>query len=88
LLSLYVTGMTARSARAVENVRAICDECLSGQYELHVVDLYQQPELAERAQIVAAPTLVKERPLPLRRIIGDFSNSERLLAGLGIQRRN
>jgi circadian clock protein KaiB len=88
LLSLYVTGMSPRSARAIENARSICDECLPGRYELHVVDLYQQPELARSAQIVAAPTLVKELPLPVRRIVGDLSDTEGVLVGLDIRRRN
>jgi circadian clock protein KaiB len=87
LLRLYVAGMTARSARAVHNMRAICDEYLQGQYDLEVIDIYQQPALTKGEQIVAAPTLIKKLPLPIRRIIGDMSNRERVLFGLDLQRR-
>jgi circadian clock protein KaiB len=76
--------MTYRSARAVENLRAICDEHLEGRYDLEVIDIYQQPVLAKTEQIIAAPTLVKEQPLPMRRIIGDMSNRERVLLGLDL----
>jgi circadian clock protein KaiB len=85
ILRLYITGMTRRSARAIENVRRICDERLQGRYELQVVDLYQQPVLAKGEQIVAAPTLIKRLPLPLRRIIGDMSDQDRVLIGLDLQ---
>ena len=84
ILRLYVTGMTARSARAIENLRAICDEYLDGRYDLEVVDIYQQPVLTRGEQIVAAPTLIKKLPLPMRRIIGDMSNRDRVLAGLDL----
>jgi circadian clock protein KaiB len=84
LLRLYVTGMTPRSARAVKNLRAICDECLEGRYDLEVIDIYQQPVLAKGEQIIAAPTLIKKLPLPMRRIIGDMSNRERVLLGLDL----
>ena len=84
VLRLYVTGMTPRSARAVTNLRTICDEYLEGQYDLEVIDIYQQPVLAKGEQIVAAPTLVKKLPLPMRRIIGDMSNRERVLLGLDL----
>jgi circadian clock protein KaiB len=86
VLRLYVTGMTARSARAVSNLRAICDEYLDGRYDLEVIDIYQQPVLTKGEQIVAAPTLVKKLPLPMRRIIGDMSNRERVLLGLDLVR--
>lgn len=85
VLRLYVSGMTPRSTRAVENVRRICEEHLAGRYELEVVDLYQQPSLARERQVVAAPTLIKEMPLPLRRIIGDLSSTERVLVGLDLR---
>ena len=85
VLRLYVTGMTARSTRAVENVRAICEEHLEGRYELEVIDIYQQPTLAVGEQIIAAPTLIKKLPLPLRRVIGDMSNTDRVLLGLDIR---
>jgi circadian clock protein KaiB len=77
--------MTPRSARAIENVRAICEEHLQGRYELEVVDLYQQPALARSEQILAAPTLIKELPLPLRRLLGDMSDRERVLVGLDLR---
>jgi circadian clock protein KaiB len=85
VLRLYITGMTPRSIRAVENVRTICDEHLRGRYDLEVIDVYQQPTLAEGEQIIAAPTLIKKLPLPLRRVIGDMSSTERVLLGLDIR---
>ena len=86
MLRLYVTGMTPRSARAVASVRAICEQHLHGRYDLEVVDIYQQPSMAQGEQIVAAPTLIKKLPLPLRRMIGDLSNTERVLVGLDLKR--
>ena len=85
VLRLYVTGVTGRSVRAIENVRRICDEHLKGAYELEVVDLYKNLPLARGDQIVAAPTLIKRLPLPLRRLIGDMSNEARVLVGLDIR---
>lgn len=85
VLRLYVTGMTPRSIRAVENVRAICEEHLQGRYDLEVIDIYQQPTLAEGEQIIATPTLVKKLPLPLRKVIGDMSSTARVLVGLDLQ---
>jgi circadian clock protein KaiB len=82
---LYVTGLTPRSTRAIENVRKICEEHLEGRYDLAVIDVYQQPTLAKGEQIVAAPTLIKKLPLPLRRVIGDMSNTERVLLGLDLR---
>ena len=84
LLRLYVTGMTPRSTAAVENIKAICEQHLHGRYELEIVDVYQQPTLAKGEQIIAAPTLIKKLPLPLRRVIGDLSVSGRVLLALGI----
>ena len=86
VLRLYVTGMTPRSIRAVENVRTICEEHLQGRYDLEVIDIYQQPALAEGEQIIATPTLIKKLPLPLRKVIGDMSSTERVLIGLDLQR--
>jgi circadian clock protein KaiB len=86
VLRLYVSGMTPRSARAVKNLQAICDEYLEGRYDLEVVDIYQQPVLTKGEQIIAAPTLIKKLPLPMRRIIGDMSNTERVLLGLDLIR--
>ena len=84
VLRLFVTGMTARSSRAVNNLRAICDEHLDGHYDLEVIDIYQQPVLTKGEQIVAAPTLIKKSPLPMRRIIGDMSNRDGVLLGLDL----
>ncbi|HTO84149.1 MAG TPA: circadian clock KaiB family protein [Methylomirabilota bacterium] len=84
VLELYVTGQTPRSLRAVANLRRVCEERLRDRYQLEVVDVYQQPQLAAREQLFAAPTLVKRLPLPTRRMVGDMSDRERLLAGLGI----
>ena len=84
VLRLYVTGMTSRSTRAVNNLRAICDEYLEGRYDLEVIDIYQQPVLTKGEQIVAAPTLIKRLPLPMRRIIGDMSNRDGVLLGLDL----
>ena len=84
VLRLYVTGLTSRSARAVKNLQAICDEYLAGRYDLEVIDIYQQPVLTRGEQIIAAPTLIKKLPLPMRRIIGDMSNRDRVLLGLDL----
>jgi circadian clock protein KaiB len=86
-LRLYVAGMSSRSAQAIENITQICDEHLKGRYELQVIDIYQQPGLAKGEQIIAAPTLIKKLPLPLRRIIGDMSNEDRVLVGLDLRRK-
>ena len=85
VLRLYVTGTTTRSRRAIENLRRLSEEYLHGRYRLEVIDIYQHPELAGQAQIVAAPTLVKQLPLPMRRFIGDLSDREQVLAGLELQ---
>src|SRR5262245_35613379 len=83
-LTLYVTGQTPQSTRAILNLKRICSEHLTGRHSLKVVDIYQQPGLAKDAQIIAAPTLIKKLPVPVRRFIGDMSNEERLLIGLDI----
>lgn len=83
-LYLYVTGMTPRSARAIENLRAFCRKHLKGRHKLRIVDLYQQPALAREEQLIAAPTLVKRMPLPQRRLVGDLSNQERVRVALGL----
>jgi circadian clock protein KaiB len=88
LLRLFVTGSTPRSVRAIQNIRAICEEKLQGRYELEVIDIYQHPEDVKREQIVVAPTLVKKLPLPFRKIIGDLSDTERVLVGLDIVPRS
>lgn len=84
ILRLYVTGMTQRSIAAIENVRRICEENLKGRYELAIIDICQNPEYAKSEDIIAAPTLIKHLPLPLRRFIGDMSNKERILIGMAI----
>ena len=84
VLRLYVSCMTTNSLRAIENVRKICAEYLAGRCQMEIIDIYQQPALAKERQIVAAPTLVKELPLPMRRFIGDMSQSERILQGLDV----
>ena len=83
-LRLYVISSTPQSMRAVANLRRICDEHLPGRYALEVIDLAKQPSLAEGEQIIAAPTLVKKLPLPLRRLIGDLSHTDRVLLGLDL----
>ena len=87
VLRLYVTGATPQSVRAIANVKQICEEHLQGRYKLEVIDLYQQPQLAQGEQIIAAPTLIKKLPLPLRRIIGDMSKTERVLVGLDLRKK-
>ncbi len=84
VLRLYVTGMTPRSTAAIRNIRRICEEYLEGRYELEIIDVYQQPDLARRGDLIAAPTLVKQIPFPLRKLIGDMSNTEHVLVGLNI----
>jgi circadian clock protein KaiB len=85
VLHLYVTGMTPKSTQAIANVRKLCEKYLKGTYELKVIDIYQQPKLAKGEQIIATPTLIKKLPLPLRRLIGDMSDTERFLVGIGLK---
>lgn len=85
VLRLFVSGMTPNSRKAIENVRNLCEEHLKGRYQLEIVDIYQQPHLAREGQVVAAPTLLKELPLPLRKFIGDMSNTQRILLGLDLR---
>ncbi len=87
LLRLYVTGTTPKSVRAIKNLKQICEEYLKGRYELEVVDIYQRPSLLEGEQVVAAPTLIKKLPAPLRRLVGDMSNTEKVLMGLDLRRK-
>ncbi|HET9598548.1 MAG TPA: circadian clock KaiB family protein [Anaeromyxobacteraceae bacterium] len=84
-LRLYVAGQTARSARALVNLRRICDEHLAGRYRLDVVDVLRDPQAARTDQIVALPTVVRTLPMPVRKIIGDLSNDERVLVGLDLR---
>jgi circadian clock protein KaiB len=86
LLTLYVTGQTPRSQRAIANLRSLCDQELKGRYELTVIDVLEHPQLAEDQKILATPTVIRELPPPIRRIIGDLSDSERVLLGLDLQR--
>jgi len=85
LLKLYVSGQTPRSQRAIANLQRICAEALSDQYEMVVIDILERPQLAEDEKIMATPTLVKELPKPVRRIIGDLSDLEMVLLGLDLQ---
>jgi circadian clock protein KaiB len=82
VLRLYVAGMSPRSTRAIANIKRICEGRLKGRYELQVIDLYQHPELAKEEQIVALPTLIRKLPEPLRRMVGDLSDIEKVLVGL------
>ena len=85
VLSLFVAGMTPRSLRAIENARQLCETYLKGRCELEVIDVYQQPELAKDAQVIAAPTLVKHLPPPLQRFIGDLSDPEPIVVRLALK---
>jgi circadian clock protein KaiB len=85
VLKLYVAGQSPKSVLAIANLKKICEENLRGHYELEVIDLYQQPQLARGEQIIALPTLIRKLPAPLRRIIGDMSNTARVLGGLDMQ---
>ena len=84
VLQLYITGATPNSMRAVRNIKEICEAHLAGRYELLIIDIYQQPELARQEQIVAAPTLIRVRPLPRRQLVGDLSNRSAVLISLGV----
>ena len=84
-LRLYVTGATSRSTRAIENLRRFCEVELAGCYDLEVIDIYQNPQAAREAQVIAAPTLVKVQPEPVRRIIGDMTDESRMRRGLSIE---
>jgi circadian clock protein KaiB len=85
LLKLYVTGPTPASTRALANIKRICEKYLRGRYTLEVIDIYQNPEMASEHQILAAPTLIKILPLPIRRLIGDMSQEDRVLEGLDVR---
>ncbi len=84
-LHLYISGMSPRSLRTIENLKEVCNLYLQGHYRLRITDINQRPELMRRDEIVAAPTLIKRSPLPLRRLVGDLSDRERVLAGLGLR---
>ena len=87
-LRLYVAGQTTKSLAAMANLKRVCEEHLAGRYEIEVIDLVQQPKLAAGDQILAIPTLVRRLPAPLKRIIGDLSNTEKVLVGLDIRPKN
>jgi circadian clock protein KaiB len=87
VLRLYVAGASRRSSRAIQNLKKLLNEHGAEQYDVEIIDIYQQPILAKNGQIVAAPTLVKELPPPLQKFIGDLSNSERLIAALNLETR-
>ena len=87
VLQLYITGQSPRSIRAIETIKRICESNLKGQYSLEVIDIYAKPQAAVDAQIIAAPTVVKRLPEPLRKLIGDLSNEDKVLAGLDIRPR-
>jgi circadian clock protein KaiB len=84
VLRLYTSGSTPKSARAIGNLHRICEDRLKGRYQLDVIDLYQQPELARGDDVIAVPTLVKEQPAPKRKVIGDLSDEARVLNGLAL----
>ncbi len=85
VLRLFVAGINPKSKKAVENLREVCNDHLKGNYELEIIDIYQQPIFAKEGKIVAAPTLIKELPLPIRRFVGDLSDKEKLLLGLDLR---
>ena len=84
VLKLFVTGMTPRAELAIANLRRICEEDLGGKYTLEIIDVLEHPELAEQEKVLATPTLIKQLPPPLRRVIGDLSNKEKVLLGLDV----
>ncbi|HZS04028.1 MAG TPA: circadian clock KaiB family protein [Blastocatellia bacterium] len=84
LLHLYITGLTPRSERAIANLRRICEDELGGRYEMVIIDVLERPQLAEDERIIVTPTLIKSMPPPLRRVIGDLSETEKVLSGLGL----
>lgn len=88
VFKLYITGATYHSMQAVKNFKNICDSYLENKYELDIIDVYQQPILAKENQIIAAPTLIKIHPLPIRRIIGDMSDTEKILNILSIENKS
>jgi len=88
VLRLYIAGTSSKSVRAVANIKEICESSLKNRYDLEVIDIYQQPVLMKGEQIIAAPTLVKKLPLPLRKFIGDMSDTERILVGLDLRARD
>jgi circadian clock protein KaiB len=86
-LRLFVTGATPNSTRAISNIKEFCETYLKGKYELEIVDIYQQPLIAEKEQLIAIPMLLKISPLPQRRLIGDMSDTDKVLRGLNLPAR-
>ena len=84
VLRLFITGASPNSIRALTNIRQICEEHLKGRYELEIIDVYKQEDIAEREQLVALPLLIKKQPLPEKRMIGDMSDAQKVLKGLGV----
>jgi len=84
ILTLFITGASANSVRAVNNIRTICNTYIPNQYTLEIIDVYLRPELAQQEQIIALPTLIKRGPAPERRFVGDLSDTKKVLNGLGI----
>jgi circadian clock protein KaiB len=87
MLKLFIAGMSSRSVAAIQSIRKICEQNLDGQYQLEIVDLYHQPARAQKDQIIAAPTLIKEKPLPLRRIVGSMEDEARVMSGLNVKKK-
>ncbi len=85
VLRLFVAGTNPRSLRAIENLRRVCEEHIQGGYELRIIDIYDTPAMAEEGQVIAAPTLVKRLPEPLRRLVGDLADEGRVLLALGLK---
>lgn len=85
VLRLFIAGMGPKSVQAIDNIKRICDEYLPGKYQLEIIDIYQYPIFAKDGQIVAAPTLIKELPPPLRKLIGSLADTERVLVGLDLE---
>lgn len=88
VLHLYVAGMGPKSIKAIENIKRICEEYMPGKYQLEIIDIYQYPIFAKDGQIVAAPTLIKELPPPLRKIIGSMSDTKRVLVGMDLKSKD
>jgi len=87
VLCLYIAGQTPRSSKAISNIQKICEQELKGRYILEIVDIYQEPERARGEQLFAVPTLIKKLPAPLRRVIGDLSDTEKVLVGLNLRQK-
>lgn len=88
VLTLYVASLTPRSVVAIQSVKEVCEKHLGGQYSLEIIDIYEHPSVAKRDQVLAAPTLIKQLPLPLRRLIGDMADEHRVLIGLDLRARD